>query len=535
MATVAFVVEASPPMSGRSPSEVISPQISLFHQVLIYAKEGSSKLVDGRWNLGQIESKLGINLSTDETKQLMACTGQIVCQKPGRPAPWNRFDEPQEPITASAVSVLRPDLLVTAQHVFFKGKKAVVPFERCSFRSYLHKRTAIPLLVEKDQRRGYALNNEDFVVVRLKRALKDCNSLAINDSDSSLPVGEQILSVTAHQRGTLNKITRLEPLVAKGAIRTVFSGFYGGPPFYHADIDLDQGGSGGAVFALKDGRPVSDEEGRLVVRGMLVGHGLNAKSGKPYSEERNYTIVIGLEEEFRDLVEGKAHKPAPVLPASCPEGGPAKIDVISESAPLPRSDAPAPLLQKNACGPKTVGAEKSVCTELVGELQELAKEIKTLAASPRAKGPAKEIREFRLRNDTNCPICFTYNRCNDYGCWDEAVMASGRSTLFAGVGKRAPVIKNPKFCASGPASADMRPPTLAHVNSPATDAESPPLPPRKPEQTLTGAADAREQTVELEAVFLAAKEKAKREGVWTLKSEDIRGLTLQQIKELRGY
>jgi hypothetical protein len=54
--------------------------------------------------------------------------------------------------------------------------------------------------------------------------------------------------------------------------------------------------------------------------------------------------------------------------------------------------------------------------------------------------------EFRLKNDTSCPICFTYDRCNDYGCWDEAVRLSGESTLFAGVRERAPAIKNPQFC-----------------------------------------------------------------------------------------
>ena len=69
-------------MKSSSPSESISSRISLFRQVLIYAKEGSPKLVDGRWNLGQSESKLGIKLSADETKQLMACTGQIVCETP---------------------------------------------------------------------------------------------------------------------------------------------------------------------------------------------------------------------------------------------------------------------------------------------------------------------------------------------------------------------------------------------------------------------------------------------------------------------
>ncbi len=254
-------------MTGRSPSEPISSDISLLHRVLIYAKEGSRKLVDGRWNLGQSEAKLGIKLSTDETKQLMACTGKIVC------------DDAGGEVFASASSVLRPDLLVTAKHVFSKGRGGAVSFRGCSFRSFLHRNVAIPIVVEKDQRNGYFLNNEDFIVVRLKRELQGCSSFAINASDSSLSEGEQIFSATGYQRHALNKISSREPVLAKGTIRSVSNAFFGGPPFYYADIDLDEGGSGGAVFALKDGRPVSDDEGRLILRGILVAVGPHARNG----------------------------------------------------------------------------------------------------------------------------------------------------------------------------------------------------------------------------------------------------------------
>ena len=292
VAIVSFAVGASPLMKSRSPAESISSRISPFHQALIYAKEGSPKLVDGRWNLGQSESKLGIRLSDDETKQLMACTGQIVCKTPD--VHNEEEDRIGVKVTATAVSVLRPDLLVTAKHVLFKGKRAAVSFGSCIFRSYSQRKVAIPVLVEKDQRKGYVLNNEDFIVLRLKRELAGCSSFAINDSDSSLREGEQVLSVTGHQSRTLNKISDREPVVAKGKIRRVLDGVLGGPPFYYADIDFDVGGSGGAVFALMDGRPVSDDEGRLILRGISVAYGPHAKNGRPYSEERNYTIIIGL-------------------------------------------------------------------------------------------------------------------------------------------------------------------------------------------------------------------------------------------------
>jgi hypothetical protein len=435
-AIVSFAVGASPLMTSSSPPDSISSRSSLFRQVLIYAKEGA-KLVDGRWNLSQSESKLGITLSADETKQLMACTGQIVCVTPA--IHDEDEDTVETKVIATAVSLLRPDLLVTAKHVFFKGKRAVVPFGSCSFRSYSRREVAVPVIVEKDQRRGYVLNNEDFIVLRLKRELEGCSSFAVSGFDSSLREGEEILSVTGLQDHSLNKISGREPVLAKGKIRDSFSGqVLGGPPFYYSDIDFDMGGSGGAVFALMDGRPVSDDEGRLILRGISVAYGLKAKSGKPYSEEQNFTIIVGLQAEFRDVVKGKAQKPAAVEPAPCPQGGSAKINVISDSVSVAQSEALAPVLQQYACRrearpDRKAGKAKANCAALTKGMK--------LAASQRAKEY-----EFRLKNDTSCKICFTYDRCNGYGCWDEAVRLSGKSMLFAGARERAPVIKTPQFC-----------------------------------------------------------------------------------------
>jgi hypothetical protein len=52
--------------------------------------------------------------------------------------------------------------------------------------------------------------------------------------------------------------------------------------------------------------------------------------------------------------------------------------------------------------------------------------------------------------------------------------------------------------------------------------QPPPLPLRKPQPPM-------------KAKFEAAQAKAKVEGVHTLTQEDIKGLSLEQIKELRGY
>jgi len=95
---------------------------------------------------------------------------------------------------------------------------------------------------------------------------------------------------------------------------------------------------------------------------------------------------------------------------------------------------------------------------------------------------------------------------------------------------------------SSPTSDDAEPslpprkPEQAHVGSTATDEEAPPpVPPRKTEETPTAPADSREHAVKPETSFAYAKEKAEREGVHALTSEDIRGLSQEQIKELRGY
>src|SRR5690606_38418779 len=110
MTIVSFAAEASPLAPDRALFDSVSDRSTLLHRVLIYAKEGSRKLIDGRWNLGKSEAKLGLAFSDDERTQLMACTGRIVCYHGRRE------------VFGSAASVLRPDMLVTAKHVFSSGR-----------------------------------------------------------------------------------------------------------------------------------------------------------------------------------------------------------------------------------------------------------------------------------------------------------------------------------------------------------------------------------------------------------------------------
>ena len=72
---------------------------------------------------------------------------------------------------------------------------------------------------------------------------------------------------------------------------------------------------------------------------------------------------------------------------------------------------------------------------------------------------------------------------------------------------------------------------------PTTERPVPPLPPKKPEQipsatpaSIPSREDSGPVEQEGEAKFKAAEAKAKREGVEALTSEDIDGLSLEQIK-----
>jgi hypothetical protein len=113
--------------------------------------------------------------------------------------------------------------------------------------------------------------------------------------------------------------------------------------------------------------------------------------------------------------------------------------VISASVPPAEPETLAPLLQQEACGREARPGRKK--GKANADCTKVAKGLKR-ASSQRVK----EKREFTLNNDTRCRICFTYNRCNGYGCWDLAVRLSAKSSLFAGVGERAAAIKNPQFC-----------------------------------------------------------------------------------------
>ena len=301
----------------------------------------------------------------------MACTGQIVCATPAVEGDGEEVEyRAAVRVTASAVSVLRPDLLVTAKHVFFNGKSAVVPFGSCSFRSYFAAERS-PFRWSSRRTRG----RDTCSTTRISSSFassanwRAATRLRSTTPDSSLPEGEQILSVTGHQLHTLNKISDREPVVAKGNIRRVLDGVLGGPPFYYADFDLDDGGSGGAVFALRMDARFPDDEGRLILRGISVAYGLHAKNGKPYSEERNYTVIIGLEAEFRELVKGKAQKPAAVEPAACAESGAAKINVMSDAVASSQSETLAASLQSAACSRgatpgRKAGKAKANCAAL---------------------------------------------------------------------------------------------------------------------------------------------------------------------------
>ena len=126
--------------------------------------------------------------------------------------------------------------------------------------------------------------------------------------------------------------------------------------------------------------------------------------------------------------------------------------------------------------------------------------------------------------------------------WENPQARPRRPELIKASSVRAPQpISKPRQLIKANSVKPPQPVNTVPESTKASSAEpSAPLPQRKPEQPPTNASVfSREgsNTVEQEreAKFKAAEAKAKREGVDSLTSEDIEGLSPQQLKELRGY
>jgi hypothetical protein len=125
--------------------------------------------------------------------------------------------------------------------------------------------------------------------------------------------------------------------------------------------------------------------------------------------------------------------------------------------------------------------------------------------------------------------------------WENPQARPRRPELIKASSVRAPPISKPRQLIKANSVKPTQPVNTVPESTKASSLEpSAPLPQRKPEQPPTNASvPSREgsNTVEQEreAKFKAAEAKAKREGVDSLTSEDIEGLSPEQLKELRGY
>jgi hypothetical protein len=126
--------------------------------------------------------------------------------------------------------------------------------------------------------------------------------------------------------------------------------------------------------------------------------------------------------------------------------------------------------------------------------------------------------------------------------WENPQARPRRPELIKASSVRAPQpISKPRQLINANSVKPPQPVNTVPESTKASSAEpSAPLPQRKPEQPPTNASvPSREgsNTVEQEreAKVKAAEAKAKREGVDSLTSEDIKGLSPEQLKELRGY
>jgi hypothetical protein len=146
-------------------------------------------------------------------------------------------------------------------------------------------------------------------------------------------------------------------------------------------------------------------------------------------------------------------------------------------------------------------------------------------------------------------VSLTLGGCSPYseGTYVEAPPSALRHPIKASAVKASPLpVRKPREPTK---ASSVKPPLPVRKHPEATEVSSlkpPPLPLRKPSQAqspmppslsasvrLHGAVDEGRQ--EVEARFKTAQAKAKLSGVHTLTQEDIKGLSPEQIKELRGY
>jgi hypothetical protein len=308
---------ASPASSGICVPQIGTPfNNPILLRAQIFAKEGQAPgdIVDGRWNLSQVREKLGINLTPRQVSQFKACVGEITCK-----------GKTTAGFKGSAQLVVRQDIVITSGHLladnpepFSADPAKDIDIGTCVFRNFLNRKVAIPLLAKEiEEVLPWAKKGTDYLVLRLKAKVKECQPFDVDWSDKKLPYGTKLLAVMGDQQGLRNNLSKNEPVVSRGVIREVTAL---APSLFYTDIDSDHGASGGGAYVIgENGALVTNDSGGLTIRGMMVSGALSSVEGKPYkkklgdfSDDDNWSGAIGVDgsvlallQETMDRADGK--------------------------------------------------------------------------------------------------------------------------------------------------------------------------------------------------------------------------------------
>jgi hypothetical protein len=289
--------------SQPSQPNAVSPQ--LLQQASIITPEGITvdpnnkdelKKYDNRQDLSELADALRteFGVTTSQLTQLMACTGTVVCKVPS--ADGKRINIYQ----GSGSIALQPNILVTVKHAFQDlDTGQLLPIDTCRFHNWKNPDDEIAVIIDDPSQlppvatsmsKTPALKRQDMTAVRLAHPVEGCQPVAIPERGAMLQAGDRVFEATSKQEGMLSQWSGREPVTEIGTIRRVFAAGADGPLAYFADLSGGEGGSGGGVFRVVNGR--------LSLEAIVQGAGTPAVDGRPYNDEiyHNQTGLVGVDE-----------------------------------------------------------------------------------------------------------------------------------------------------------------------------------------------------------------------------------------------
>jgi hypothetical protein len=298
----------------------IAVSAELLQQASIITPEGITvdpndkeelKKYDNRHGLSELADTLRTEFGVTESQltQLMACTGPVVCKVPS--ADGKRIYIYQ----GSGNVALQPNILVTVKHAFQDlSTGELLPIETCRFHNWTNPQDEIAIIIDDPSQlppiatsmsKTPELKRQDMTAVRLAHPVEGCEPFVIPEQGALLQKGDLVFEATAEQDGMLSLWSGQEPVTQVGTIRNVFPAGPDGPLAYFSDLSGGEGGSGGGVFRVVNGK--------LILEAIIQGAGTPKMDGKPYNEElyQNQSGLVGLDEAVIHPILSLLPQPSP--------------------------------------------------------------------------------------------------------------------------------------------------------------------------------------------------------------------------------